>query len=243
MHIATQTGMNRTGIGMSPLDGAELVQGAQTADPSSPGDGEAMDALRSLYEVDKQVIGSVPPPSTLTGALGTVAKAIKGADMATFIDRLGERLAFERTGSRLYEALMNKHRNRADPSVEPSLEQLAAIHDDEVRHFEMLREAILSLGGDPTVETPAADVSAVASTGLVTVLTDPRTTFTQSLEAILVAELVDVDCWSMLAAQAERFGHDELARHFRAAFEQEERHLAQVRRWFGSRVLDGGPTD
>lgn len=243
MNLVTQTGMNRTGLGMSPIDGAELVQGASSSVSSSPGDSASIDAVRSQYQVDKETVGSVPPPSTLSGALGTVIKAMRGEDMASFLDRLGERLAFERTGSRLYEALMNKHRNRADPTAEPTMAQLVAIHDDEVRHFEMLRDAIVSLGGDPTVETPAADISGVASMGLCKVLTDPRTSFTQALQAILVAELVDADCWSVLAAQAERFGHPELARRFQGAFEQETHHLSQVRRWFAARVLEGGPAD
>lgn len=45
----------------------------------------------------------------------------------------------------------------------------------------MLSEAIVDMGGDPTAQTPCADVSAVAAMGLIQVLTDPRTTLAQGL--------------------------------------------------------------
>jgi hypothetical protein len=62
-------------------------------------------------------------------------------------------------------------------------------------------------------------------------LTDPRTTFPQSLHAILVAELTDVDGWTMLIRLARAEGHEEMAGDFEAAHHAEEAHLTSVRQW------------
>ena len=81
----------------------------------------------------------------------------------------------------------------------------------------MVEAAIRSIGADPTVQTPSADVDGVASMGLIQVLTDPRTSVAQCLEAILIAELADNDGWQMLILFAEKMGMDDMrgisARH------------------------------
>jgi len=68
------------------------------------------------------------------------------------------------------------------------------------------------------------------------VVTDPRTTIPQSLNAILVAELADNASWEMLLQLAEETGHDEMAERFRAALAEEEQHLASVRQWLTAAV-------
>ena len=74
------------------------------------------------------------------------------------------------------------------------------------------------------------------SEGLVKVLAEPRTTLTEALKAILVAELADNDSWLVLADVAERLGHSELAGRFRTALIEEEDHLARVRSWLTAAV-------
>jgi hypothetical protein len=71
----------------------------------------------------------------------------------------------------------------------------------------------------------------VASTGLVQVITDPRTTMPQSLSALLTAELTDNDGWDMLVDLTRSFGQDEMVRRFQFAQQQEAIHLGHVRRW------------
>jgi rubrerythrin len=112
-----------------------------------------------------------------------------------------------------------------------SLQRIQEIRDEEARHFHLLRSAIEKLGGDPTAQTPCADVTAIESMGLMQVLTDPRTTFAQSLHAILVAELTDVDGWTLLTRLARAEGHEDMANDFEAAHEAEETHLVSVRQW------------
>jgi hypothetical protein len=100
----------------------------------------------------------------------------------------------------------------------------------------MLEEVIRSLGGDPTAVTPSANIHAVSSRGLCAVIADPRTDLQQSLEAALIAELADNDCWLTLVALAKGFSRDDLAGQFAEALEHEQEHLLRVRAWVGAAV-------
>ena len=73
---------------------------------------------------------------------------------------------------------------------------------EEYEHADLLSGSIKELGGDPTMLTPAANLAMNVSAGLPQVLSDPRTNLLQSLEAIVVAELADNECWSALAQLA-----------------------------------------
>ena len=109
--------------------------------------------------------------------------------------------------------------------------ELEKIRDDELSHVALLEDCLRKLGGDPTSMTPSADTVGVLGMGLVQVLTDPRSTFTQALKAMLVAELADNDSWDMLADLADKFGQTEMGEQFALALEVEEQHLASVRMW------------
>jgi len=173
----------------------------------------------------------MPPPASPKGAVKAIVTAVKGKHATVFLDLIGERLAFERSGARLYEAVLVKLAASDAGDGRPEREDLEAIRDDEIRHFGLLRDALISLGGDPTAVTPSADVSGVAAMGLVQVVTDPRTTLTEALKTLLIAELTDNDSWLILCDMAERLGEAELAASFREALEQEEHHLARLRTW------------
>jgi Mn-containing catalase len=69
----------------------------------------------------------------------------------------------------------------------PSSEDLNHIYIEELEHFKLLQKAIANLGGDATVQTPSADVVGVLSHGIVQVVSDPRTTIPQTLQAVLSA--------------------------------------------------------
>lgn len=157
------------------------------------------------------------------------------------LDKLAERLAFERTGTRLYEAIIGKAEVLAEQSG-PRVDELEKIHHEELSHFHMLKGYIENLGGDPTAQTPSADVVGVASSGLLKVIADPRTTMPQSLQALLIAELADNDGWSTLIKLAEGFNQDQMAADFRKALEAEERHLMQVRGWLSARTQEEAGT-
>ncbi len=227
MEKTTQLGKNRTGIQMSPLQTEKMLKEAKGA-RFTPGDESGIVQVRTAYIQASGPVGSVPPPGTAKGMLKSGMQALTGGKAHVLVDRIGERLAFERSGTRLYEAMITKCRAEANGAGQylPLLEKICA---EEAAHFRLLVGCMEKLGADPTAQTPAADIAGVESMGLVQVVTDPMTSFAQSLHAILVAELVDNDAWDELIALAEQLGQAEMARDFSAARDEERRHLDLVR--------------
>lgn len=224
---------NRTGMMISPEMSREMAEGAAAATPSSEGGVEDIAEYRGRYIEEGFPVGSLP----MLPARREATAAAEVAGMAVLLDKLSERLAFERMGTRLYEALINKCEVLGESSPGPTLAQLREIREDELRHFLLLNGAVKSLGGDPTVMSPCADTAQVASLGILQVLTDPRTSVPQCLQAILTAELTDNDGWQMLINLAEELGLAEMATEFRGALASEETHLASVRGWLEEQVL------
>ena len=226
-------GGNVTGTQTAPELAEEMTEGAMAFEPSSEGGPELANTERAEYINEGFPLGSLPAlpfaeePEADNDALSS----------AVLLDKLSERLAFERMGTRLYDGLINKVQTlEAEPS-EPSIEELSAIRDEEHRHFLMLNQAITDLGGDPTVQSPCADAAGVASYGLMQVIMDPRTTIAQCLQAILTAELTDNAGWDMLTDLADELGYSDLSDQFSEALENEQRHLTNVEGWLKERVM------
>jgi rubrerythrin len=226
--------MNRTGIGTSPLLSKEMVAGMEEFLPATDGDEREIGRARGDYARDADPIGSVPPPLSPKGMLKTAGQALKGQSPSQFIDLLGARLAFERAGTRLYEALLSKFDALGSYEGGPTRAELEDILSDEFRHFRLLDLVITRLGADPTVMTPSADLQATVSKGPFEIVLDPRTTLAQCLEAVMVVELADNECWSALAELAQSAGEESIATEFAEAMAQEEEHLLQVRRWIAA---------
>ena len=238
MKPTVEIGMNRTGIGVSPVDSQDLLENVASALPSIVIGGASIADVRDDYARVGEPIGTVPPPTTVEGVIGAVMESIRGDNMASFIDKLGERLAFERTGTRLYDAFITKCAGIDDEDMVPDIDLgvLERFRDEEKDHFDMLREAIEDLGGDPTVVTPSADIASVTSLGVIQVLGDPRTSIAQCLQAMLVAELTDGDGWALLVEMAEDMGKEDLVESFQRAFLEAERHLEHMRAWNAAAV-------
>jgi rubrerythrin len=231
----TDLGSNRTGVATSPVGSAKAVEYAAkfvvpNAEPS------ALDDLRLAYSSEAEPVGSMAPPLTVKGMAKTAIQALKGNKASVFMDLLGERLAFERTGTRMYESILIKFDASEPGPGGPTRAELEEIRNEELNHFLMLSEAIKELGADPTMMTPSADTTFVASSGIVKLVQDSRTTLTQALKGALTAELTDGDGWLLLSDLAEQLGQEELATRFRAALATEERHLASVRAWVTAAV-------
>jgi len=229
-------GPNRTGIATSPIDSADIFQAAQKRAPSSPGDGSLLLEVRKQYSLESGGVGHVPPPANLKGVAKTAVELLKGAKPTVFLDKLGERLAFERSGSRLYEGALAKLDVYGSWEEGPTQEGLERILNDELSHFALISESLTKLGADPTAVTPCADLVGVMSMGLPAVLADPRTNLRQSLEALLVAELTDNASWELLIELARGLGHDTLADRFQLALDAESEHLVLVRGWLASGI-------
>ncbi|GAB3540016.1 hypothetical protein GCM10027343_08390 [Noviherbaspirillum agri] len=238
MKEQTHMGMNRTGMQMSPFDSSDMQSGMPASmTPATPGDDSALAEARASYITEADPVGSVPLPGTVKGAISTGASMLTGSEPQLLLDKLGERLAFERTGTRLYDALITKFEALQDSSTSMTLADLQQIRQDEARHFAIIAEAIQSVGGDPTSQTPCADLVGVESMGLMQVVADPRTTIAQSLHAILVAEMTDNAGWELLIALAEDQKQNALISDFTVALNEERVHLQQVQRWFEEATL------
>lgn len=238
MQKSNQMGMNRTGIDMSPIHSRQMLQDLDIMPPGQIDRHELQD-LERQYISEAEPVGSVPMPGTLKGVLKTTMEKLSGANPEVLINKLGERLAFERTGTRLYDQLILKFQAHLDSSVSPSfsLEELRDFRQDEADHFRLVKQAMEQLGADPTAMTPDADVIGVASQGLMQVLSDPRSSLTQCLEAILTAELSDNAGWVLLITLCNEMKLDDLASEFEEALSQEQYHLMRINEWHNHMVL------
>jgi rubrerythrin len=227
-------GTNVTGMAAAPQRRAEMRAGMEEFPPNSEGSAEDLARVRIAYAQAAEPLGSMPPPADAKGKGPPAAKAANGEGPLLFMDKLGERLAFERTGTRLYEALVSKHEAFGSCPGGPSRDDLEHIRPEEFQHFTLLQSVITQLGGDPTAVTPSADLHATATHGIPMVLVDPRATLLQSLEAMLLAELADHACWETLIELAQEAREDALVEPFEQAHATEQEHLQKVQAWLAA---------
>jgi rubrerythrin len=216
MRPTTEIGVNRSGINVAPEEAEKMLENIKLTTPPR-GDESALAQVRIEYAQEADPVGSMPGP---------VQKGIE----AVLMDKLGERLAFERAGTRLYDALMAKCRAAKASGI--PMKELEHIRAEEAMHFALVGAAIKSLGGDPTAQTPSADLTGVEGSGLMQVLTDPKTTVAQALHSILIAELADGAAWAELIELTEEAGNDDLVARFTEAQDNEADHLEKVQAWY-----------
>jgi rubrerythrin len=243
MNQTATLGTNRTGITTAPERSQEMLAGVEEFPPTSQGGVQDIAQVRIAYAQQAEPLGSVPIPPTFKGKVETAVQAMKGESPTLFLDKLGERLAFERSGTRLYEALVSKYDAFGSFTGGPSRGDLEHVRQEEYRHFTLLQSAIEQLGGDPTAVTPSANIQTTAAHGIKEVIVDPRTTLLQSLEAALIVELADNACWEALVELAQEAGEDDLVRQFQGALKNEHDHLAKVQAWVAAgqgRAQNGG---
>ena len=234
--------VNRTGIMAHAELSAELIQAAKEAEPSAESDLSELAANRAEYLEDALPIGSKPVRIANKETMNEQQE--QGAGMAPdaqalplLLDKLGERLAFERQGTRLYETLLQKCELLGEQDGGPTLAELRHIHQEEMEHFKLLQRVVTEIGGDATVQTPSADIIGVLSLGIFQVVSDPRTTMAQTLQAMLTAELADNDGWEMLITLANGLGASEHLQDFEQALDSEREHLDKVRGWLEEMTL------
>ncbi len=231
MRDSAERGDNRTGSMRVPARTQEMVEGTQLFAPSASGDSRAIAEVRVAYAQEGESFGETPPPTTPAGKAKAAVAMAAGGQPTALMDKLGERLVFERAGARLYEALLSKLHAYGAFAGGPSEQDLLHILQEEYEHGDLLERAIKTMGGDPTALTPSANLAANVSAGIPQVLTDPRTNLLQCLEAVLVAELTDNECWKALEELARYASEDELAQRCAEAIRHERDHLRHVRTW------------
>lgn len=234
---ATRLGANRTGLQMSPVRSKEMSENIDAV-PIEAVEGQAYAEARldSIREADP--VGSIPVPTTLKGMAKSGAKMMAGNRPQVFIDKLAERLAFERGGTRLYDAVLAKFQAHGDELGDVDIAEVQEIRDEEARHALLIKECIEELGADPTAQTPCANLVGVETLGFLQAASDPRTTLAQTLHAALAAELVDGAGWENLILLAENIGQDRMATRFREALQRETDHLTKVTNWYNALTLE-----
>lgn len=230
-------GMNRTGLDMAPKARNDMVEYAQAESGRTPESNGEFEAVHMAYIEEAERVGSVPMPATLKGMASTAVSKVAGKNPEVLIDKLGERLAFERAGTRLYEAMLLKCGAVESISNPIDVAQLGHIRDEEEAHFHLVHMHLERLGADPSAMTPCADVAGVQNMGLMQVISDPRTTIAQCLNALLAAELSDNASWELLIELANQTGHGDMAGAFSEALQHEAEHLEMVRGWLRQAVL------
>lgn len=212
------SGTNHTGLAPHGDVLAKMIEGANEFRPTSSGGPTGIAEARIDYARISE------PPATMPSAPVTPAKL-------PLLDRLGARMQFERTGARLYDALISKLDAYGSFDGGPSRQELLQIRDQELSHALLTQELVASNGGDPTAIMPGANLQATASQGIACALLDPRTSLIDCLEAMLIIELIDQDSWSMLARTAEPHGDAAMIDKIMQAQKVELEHLAKLRGW------------
>lgn len=245
MPQANQMGVNRTGMDMSPIQGEAMKQSREFT-IVGPIRYEGLDNIRRSYATAEAKVGSVPIPASPKGLLSSGKEKFKGHNPEVLINKLGQRLSFERTGVRLYEALILKCESSPDQVAAKTLplDELKRFREQEAEHLLLVKQVMEDLGADPTAVTPDADTAALASLGITKVLTEPRTSISQCLEAMLTVELTDHAAWNLLQELCTRMGMDEIAEKFGYAHEQEEIHGEKITKWLREvTLIQGGIED
>lgn len=232
--IKALTGKNKTGMARVQERADEMLRSNQEFASTAISDGHLLADVRKQYAGEDEPIGTLPAPASMQQLGKTAVAAIKAGHPTVLIDKLAARLAFERSGVRLYEAMLAKFDAKGGVEDGPSHADLALLREQELEHCAVVLHAIQHLGADPTVMTPSADVEATAARGLQEVVTDPRTSFTQALEAILIAELTDNEMWDTLVELAAGVGEEGLVARFSQARDQEREHLVKLRAWMAA---------
>lgn len=237
---STRLGANRTGMQTSPALSKQMLDNTEIDITEPSTDPQPLAEARADYIREADPLGSVPPPATVKGMAKSTMKMMTGNRPQAFIDKLAERLAYERGGTRLYDAAIAKFMVLGQETTDLSMAELEKIRDEEAAHAALLVECIEKLGADPTAQTPSADLVGVESMGLMQAITDPRTNLAQTLHALLLAELGDEAGWETLIAFAEQMGLEDMVVRFREAETHEQEHVFKVRGWYESLTLETG---
>ena len=244
MEQTTELGANKTGIDMSPIDSKKMIEGSEKyTDDLMSGTEETVNSFEQFYLENADPLGSVPMPGTMKGMMKSTVKMMTGHHPQVFINKLGERLAYERSGVRIYEKLIIKCKYASMNGMSEMkipIDRLTEFRNQELEHFELLNDCVKQLGADPTAQTPDADASGVAASGLMKVIMDQRTSVSQSLQAMLAIELADNAAWELLIKLADDMGLTDMAEKFERALAQENLHLEQVREWYEESVRSQG---
>lgn len=145
------------------------------------------------------------------------------------IDYLNERLAFERSGVKLYDRIVSVIQASGDANIQGMLEEMREHRNEEKEHEEWLEEQIRALGGDAHGQTEHSELITRESKGIEEVIMSDAE-LPHLFHALLAAELVDNAGWDLLVQLADEAGDHEAKRGFKRRLHEEEDHLIFVRK-------------
>lgn len=144
------------------------------------------------------------------------------------LEKLGEKLGYERAFLRLYESFVHKKSLYAKrylhaKSYEQKIfENFAAM---KAAHCEILQTALIGLGGNPDHIVPSEDLAAIARLGIVTVFIHPHAKLKNLFHAVRIVELTGKSTTLFLIRLAYAAGAEDLANHMEILLEECEEIL------------------
>ncbi|MGE5048484.1 MAG: ferritin-like domain-containing protein [Deltaproteobacteria bacterium] len=149
-------------------------------------------------------------------------------NVSRVIDLLNERLAFERTGVKLYDTLLARLQVSTDPAVKALVGQVQEHREEEHEHEEWLEEQIRALGGTAHALSEHAVLAQAEAEGVERVMRRDDS-IPHDFHALLTAELADNAGWDLLMKLADEFGDSKAKKEFKKRLHEEEKHLLFVR--------------
>lgn len=150
-------------------------------------------------------------------------------NVAKVLDVLTARCAYERTGVKLYDAIIDKIERQGDTHYHRMLETLRRHRDEEKEHEEWLEQQIRALGGDPHAATQMSRLEDEETRGVQGVLLDGHSEIPHLIHALFTAELTDNAGWDLLVQLADEAGDREAKREFGRRLAEEAKHLLFMR--------------
>lgn len=150
----------------------------------------------------------------------------RDVDRPDFIDKLAQRWLVERAAVTMYQAACDRLRdNELLRDLVPELERFQA---QEQLHADMLAQLLGELGHPDPHEAPATPQVNLAASAMAAILDSiraPTATSRSIMEAVLMAENLEVAGWELLTDLAKEASLDEdYLRSFRAAGREEAEH-------------------
>jgi hypothetical protein len=90
----TSLGSNLTGTALTPAALMAMNEASDELMPEEDIDTSEMEAQKLVAIAEADAVGSVPPPSSIKGAVKSGIARIKGGHPVIFMDKIGERIAF-----------------------------------------------------------------------------------------------------------------------------------------------------
>lgn len=175
--------------------------------------------------------------------VGAALHPVEGPTPLVFVAQLRERLAFERTSSRLYAGLLVKTHALGSYPGGPTPERLVELHNQELDHLNLIRECIYRLGVDAPPLTAHGDGADPRPHGLLRAVDDPCASLQDALRAVLISEILNNAGWAMLVDLSQELGPPDLVDAFREVLREETLHLEEVTSWVANLPDDVRVTD